>query len=166
MTPEEIARFEPKVCRGAAGDCWPWVGVKDKDGYGFLMVGLRKGERRTSRRAHRLSYEHERGPIPVGYQLDHLCRNPACVNPAHLEPVTPQVNTLRGVAPSARNAQKTHCLYGHLLPAATHHAYQRTRRRCKQCERARARVVRARDPEIARERVRQWRAKQRGSHSV
>lgn len=55
------------------------------------------------------------GEIPVDLQLDHLCRNPSCINPKHLEPVTPRVNTLRSTSFSAVNANKTSCPYGHPL---------------------------------------------------
>ena len=89
--------------------CWHWTGALRR-GYGAIKVGD------VMREAHRVGYELLRGPIPEGLQIDHLCRNPGCVNPDHMEPVTARENTLRGVSPSAKAAKKTHCKNGHLLP--------------------------------------------------
>lgn len=88
--------------------CWEWIATKNAYGYG---VFVRNG---SLKMAHRLSYEELVGPIPEGMQIDHLCRNPACINPAHLEAVTQRVNLLRGVGISARNAARTHCPQGHI----------------------------------------------------
>lgn len=81
--------------------CWLWEKSVTRDNYarcrwrGFI-------------RAHRLSYEAFKGTIPNGLQIDHLCRQTCCVNPAHLEAVTGKINTERGSV-----AQKTHCKHGH-----------------------------------------------------
>jgi hypothetical protein len=87
--------------------CWLWRGNKNKFGYGSIsFLNKRHG-------AHRLAYEFIRGPIPEDMVLDHLCRNPSCVNPDHLEIVTQRENILRGTAPAAIQAKKTHCKFGH-----------------------------------------------------
>ena len=76
--------------RGHDTPCWTWQGSKTPNGYGVLT----DNGRRTT--AHRVYYEREHGPIPVGLHLDHLCRQHDCVNPGHLEPVPCAVNIRRG----------------------------------------------------------------------
>lgn len=97
-----------------ADGCWIWTGSIRK-GYGQIWTSLDASGHRSLLQAHRASYELARGPIPEGLDLDHLCRNRLCVNPDHLEPVTRRVNILRGTAPAAHNARKTHCDEGHSL---------------------------------------------------
>lgn len=79
--------------RGYDTPCWIWQRYVNRTGYGRLK---RSGKHGPAMLAHRWYYELHRGPIPAGLQLDHLCRNPRCVNPAHLEPVLPRVNARRG----------------------------------------------------------------------
>lgn len=71
------------------GPCWNWPGATHSHGYGVTGGGKNK------RYVHRIAYEVARGPIPEGLHIDHLCRNPRCFNPAHLEAVTPMENGRR-----------------------------------------------------------------------
>lgn len=109
-TAAEIARFWVKV--QPTGFCWEWTGARNDDGYGSAWTNGR------SRRAHRMAYELLVGPIPDRMQLDHLCRNRACVNPDHVEIVTLEENVRRGYSPTAMNARLDRCRRGHPLDDA------------------------------------------------
>ena len=117
--------------------CWLWTGAKTGHGYGVIYY---KGRQIG---AHVLSYRLLMGDIPEGYDLDHLCRTPACVNPAHLEPVTHAENCRRG-----ERGMRTHCPKGHEYDEANtrrvrNHAGGLSRS-CRKCHADRERARRAR----------------------
>ena len=127
-------RFLDK-CRLMPSGCWAWTGATNDGGYALYTP---PGSRRI-RLAHRWVYETLIGPIPPGLTIDHVrergCQHRNCVNPQHLEPVTPRVNTLRGDGPAALNARKTACDQGHdFTPENT--GYRNGRRYCRTCKRA------------------------------
>lgn len=121
----ERIQFEPM------SGCWLWDGSRDSKGYGQY----RDPETNRNLRAHRVCYEFNVGPIPDGMELDHKCRNRACVNPDHLEPVSHHVNTLRGIGPSAVNAVKTHCPKGHKYGTDRTRINPNGSRHCRECDR-------------------------------
>ena len=115
----------PHIQAGIApftGDgCWLWVKSRSHDGYGWASLGNK------THQAHRLVYRLIVGEPPEGTHLDHLCRVRHCVNPDHLEPVTPGENLRRS---PLTPAGMTLCRNGHeLVP-------MRGQRRCTICQRA------------------------------
>ena len=126
LSPEQ--QFWRKVDKSE--ECWIWTGYRDGRGYGsFRTAGHTL--------AHRFAYELLIGPIPLGMELDHLCRTPACVNPSHLQPVTHAENVRRGMAGKLNNwqARKTHCSKGHPFDEVNTYWYLGKYRECRTCHR-------------------------------
>jgi hypothetical protein len=125
------ARFWKHVFASPDG-CWIWMGAGLE--YGRFQEGGR-GSRLAL--AHRYAYEHMVGPIPGshpdGLTIDHLCRTPACVNPAHMELVDRGTNTLRGNTVTARNRDATHCKKGHPFDEANTKLRKGGGRACRTC---------------------------------
>src|SRR5687767_8862053 len=143
----DLQRFVTKVVLPDSPDgCWQWIGGRNTKGYGNFGIGLpvHAGARPRFKTyaVHRFSYETFIGPIQSGLTIDHLCRNRACVNPAHMEPVTHRVNVLRGTAASAVNSRKTHCKRGHPFTPENTGITKGTWglfRRCRVCDREKRR---------------------------
>lgn len=124
------------VDKNGPGGCWLWTGRLNNRGYA----------KAGHHYAHRLIYERLVGPIPEGLEIDHVhergCRHRHCVNPAHLEPVTPSVNQQRQAAVN----RKDRCRRGHLLDGDNVYVDPSGQRTCLTCRRAndRARYARRR----------------------
>lgn len=121
-----MERMQSKFTVEEASGCWTWNGATaDKQGKWVYGVVVSKGKLVM---AHRAMYELQRGPIPDGLQLDHLCRNTRCINPAHLEPVTAKENIARAV--------RTHCVHGHVLSGENVYFDKQGQRECRICRKA------------------------------
>lgn len=131
-------RFWVKVYPCPITGCWLHAGG-GRDGYPELMINyVRRG-------VHVWIALLDR-EIPPGYHVDHLCRVTCCVNPAHLDVVTCQINTLRGIGPSAINAARTSCSAtpSHPFNAENTYVTPDGRRQCRACNRARVAAYDAR----------------------
>ncbi len=133
--PAYADRFWAKVNVGERGDCWEWT-ASLSHGYGQFWI---QGANPQRQKAHRVAYEMIVGPIPEGLQIDHLCRNRACVNPSHMQPVTRRENLIRGNGFAGLNDRKTHCPRGHeYIPSNT--ILWQGKRKCRSCDNDRQRL--------------------------
>ena len=121
----DYARLMRKVDKDGPDGCWLWTGYLDKFGYGKTTL------RGVATSAHRLVWIHSgRGPIPDGLQIDHLCRNPQCVNPQHMEATTRSVNVQR--AYDAKHAATGRATVDG-APHGTRNGYGYHKCRCDEC---------------------------------
>lgn len=150
LTPEDVIALRERWLRlvDRTDGCWRWVGFIGDQGYG--QFSHRVAGHMHGGPAHRWGYELFAGPIPYGHDLDHTCcvagvcrggpecPHRACVNPAHMEPVTPLENTARAAPnrPIPWQLRKTHCPQGHPY-AGENLIPQGTRRQCRACRDAR-----------------------------
>lgn len=108
--------------------CWMWFGSVAANGYSKTVIEGRHVS------AHRAVYSYFKGPIANGMCIDHLCGIKRCVNPEHLESVTPRTNTLRCEhAIATVNSKKIHCIRGHVLSGENLYITPNGRRQCKKC---------------------------------
>lgn len=132
------ARIAAKIAVDENG-CWNWTGYRFPNGYGYTHKRISRGVFRAAY-THRFVYELLVGPINA--TIDHLCRNRACCNPAHLEDVALRVNNLRGEGFAGQNARKTHCNRGHEFTPDNTRITPRGTRDCLACCRIRQAMVR------------------------
>ncbi len=129
-------RFWDKVNK--TDTCWLWTAWHNGLGYGLIKINGK------AVLAHRYSYELQKGAIGIGKVIDHLCRQPACVNPEHLEAVTQKVNTERAIgAVWQRRRAQTHCIHGHELSGTNLYIRRDGKRACKECKNKATRKARA-----------------------
>lgn len=145
FTDRDRARFWVKVDRRGPDECWPWTAGRNTEGYGHFRWNS------SVHTAHRCAFALERGDIDPEQVVDHLCRNRACCNPAHLESVTHRINVQRGVP---RASKITRCPSNHAYDEANTGWYEHPRtgereRFCRACKREK-RAESRQDPEVRR----------------
>lgn len=120
-----MTRLLEKIEIDPATECWVFTGAKNHAGYGWIGTGVGT----QSGLAHRLAYENLIGPV-TSETLDHLCRNRACCNPDHLEPVSHAENMRRT---RGLRAPKTHCKNGHEFTEENTYAHPNGSKVCRTC---------------------------------
>lgn len=135
-------RLFARLVEDPSTGCLNWTGSTGAKGYGRIGV-----TRESRLLVHRVAFELAKGPIPAGMVIDHLCRNPPCCNPDHLEAVTTAENTRRGNS-GRKDAMKTHCPQGHPYDSGNTGLTEKGHRYCRQCKRDKglARRKAAREP--------------------
>lgn len=113
--------------------CIIWDGNLNTKGYGRLWVLDSRHDKTVQRYTHRMAWEFFYSPIPEGWEVDHLCANPACMAIEHLEAVSPEENRRR------MNARVSHCPKGHEY-TEKNTAYNNGWRYCRECHRTRERL--------------------------
>jgi hypothetical protein len=132
LGPDAESRFWSRVDKGDGTGCWLWTGGKNPvSGYGQFWT---RGKPLIVR-AHRVALLFAHIAMPDDLEVDHLCRVRLCVRPDHLELVPHRINVLRGTAPTAAQARRTHCKNGHeFTPETTYTPPSRPYSRiCKLC---------------------------------
>jgi hypothetical protein len=122
-------RFMKYVAPEPNSGCWLWAGTLDSSGYGLIWDG------KTNKKAHRISHELLKGPIPPRMEIDHKCRVRCCVNPDHLEVVTHRENFMRGLPFKKR---KIECPHGHAYTPENSKLRKNGSRVCRECDRLRS----------------------------
>lgn len=145
---EQSYRLDP------ATGCWEWIRNRVK-GSGYARL--------TSGNAHRWVYEQVVGPIPEGMELDHTCRNKGCVNPVHMEIVTPAENNRRKNEALGRGQYATHCPNGHAYTPENTMRVHGNARQCRVCNREAVRRWKAQNRARIRAYEREWRRARRSS---
>ena len=128
LSEKALQRFLAKVSANQDG-CWMWIGTKNHRGYGQFYLGRQVP-------AHRAAYGHYVGPIPDGFDVDHLCRVRSCVNPMHLEAVPHIVNIRRkfkGSKPTHNADGKPQCRRGHEMSPQNLYVSPKGRKECQAC---------------------------------
>ena len=133
----------------AGEPCWIFTGsINPVTGYGNVGIGYAGEGNKRNTSTHRVMYEAHVGPIPLGMEIDHLCRVRSCCNPAHLEAVTHSENARRGLAGHKRGRQlrsQTHCVHGHEYTEENTYRRADGRRMCRTCVLARSKRPSTRD---------------------